>query len=187
MGQLSILTNFLFSPHIPPHEIVIHSRKEISEHLKMNKKTDLAEQYDRIYRYCYFKLHSRETAEDITQETFLRYLEHYGERDKEWDLRYLYTIAHNLCVDEYRKPMAALLPEEVSEPDHVEKTITTLWLRNALDKLSDEEQELLLLHYANEVPYNVICEVQGISRFALYRKMQKILRKLQKELGEEER
>lgn len=172
----------------------------------MNQKTDLEEQYDRIYRYCYFKLHSREAAEDITQETFLRYLEHYGDREPEWDLRYLYRIAHNLCVDEYRKPLAELVPAEgvkdktagewavtkqlfsaISEPDHAEKTIITLWLRNALDKLSDEEQELLLLHYANEVPYNVICEVHGVSRFALYRKMQKALRKLQKELGEEER
>ena len=175
------------SPHIALYETVIHSRKEISEHLKMNKKTDLAEQYDRVYRYCYFKLHRRETAEDITQESFLRYLEHYGDHKPEWDLRYLYTIAHNLCVDEYRKPMSELLPAEISEPDHAEKTIITLWLRNALDKLSDEEQELLLLHYANEVPYNVICEVHGVSRFALYRKMQKALRKLQKELGEEER
>lgn len=36
---------------------------------------DLEEQYDKIYRYCYFKVHQRETAEDITQETFLRFLD----------------------------------------------------------------------------------------------------------------
>ncbi len=38
---------------------------------------DIEEQYDKIYRYCYFRLRSRQTAEDITQETFLRYLEKY--------------------------------------------------------------------------------------------------------------
>lgn len=153
----------------------------------MNKKTDLEEQYDRIYRYCYFKLHRREAAEDITQETFLRYLDHYGERDQEWDLRYLYRIAHNLCVDEYRKPTFEPLPEEISAQDHAEKTVTSLWLKNALDKLSREEQEILLLRYANEVPNNVISQILGMSRFTLYRKMQRALRKLQKELGEEER
>ena len=171
----------------------------------MNNKTNLDEQYDRIYRYCYFKLHRREAAEDITQETFLRYLEHYGERDQEWDLRYLYRIAHNLCVDEYRKLTFEPLPdeevkdktaqewavlkrqsEEISAQDHADKTVTTLWLRNALNKLSEEEQEILLLRYANEVPNNVIGQMLGISRFALYRKMQQALRKLQKELGEEE-
>ena len=153
----------------------------------MNKKADHAEQYDRIYRYCYFKLHKREAAEDITQEAFLRYLEHYGDCKQKWDLRYLYRIAHNLCVDEYRKPMLEPLPDEnMAQQDHAEKTITTLWLRNALDKLSEEEQEILLLRYANEVPNNVIGQMLGVSRFALYRKMQQALRKLQKELGEEE-
>ena len=156
----------------------------------MNKKTDPTEQYDRIYRYCYFKLHRRETAEDITQETFLRYLEHYGDRGREWDLRYLYRIAHNLCVDEYRKPMQEPLPDGNMEQRYAEynaeKTITSLWLRSALDKLSKEEQEILLLRYANEVPNNVIGQMLGVSRFALYRKIQQALRKLQKELGEEE-
>lgn len=171
----------------------------------MNQKTDLEEQYDRIYRYCYFKLHRREVAEDITQETFLRYLEHYKDRSQEWDLRYLYTIAHNLCVDEYRKPVTESLPAEdvkgktagewavtkrlspaIPEPDHADKTITSLWLRNALNKLSEEDQEILLLRYANEVSNNVICGMLQISRFALYRKMQKALRKLRKELGEGE-
>ena len=34
---------------------------------------DLEEQYDKIYRYCYFKVRHCQTAEDITQETFLRF------------------------------------------------------------------------------------------------------------------
>ena len=181
----------------------------------MNQKTNLEEQYDRIYRYCYFKLHNREAAEDITQETFLRYLERYGDRGSEWDLRYLYRIAHNLCVDEYRRPTYELLLDEnveqsyaeygtakqgsvkstaamrnmikeTAQQNHAEKTITSLWLRSALGKLSEEEQEILLLRYANEVPNNVLSQMLGVSRFALYRKMQQALRKLQKELGEEE-
>ena len=181
----------------------------------MNNKTDLEEQYDKIYRYCYFKLHRREAAEDITQEAFLRYLEHYGDCKQGWDLRYLYRIAHNLCVDEYRKPMIESLSggnmeqeyvksgtanrESVktvstmrnmmnlmAEQDHAEKTVTTLWLRDALNKLSEEEQEILLLRYANEVPNNLISQMLGVSRFALYRKIQHALRKLQTELGKEE-
>lgn len=54
---------------------------------------DIEEQYDKIYRYCYFKLHSRELAEDVTQETFLRYLEHYNCLTTVSALKYLYTIA----------------------------------------------------------------------------------------------
>ncbi len=34
---------------------------------------DIEEQYDKIYRYCYYRLRDRERAEDVTQETFLRW------------------------------------------------------------------------------------------------------------------
>ena len=64
---------------------------------------DVEEQYDKIYRYCYFKLQDRSAAEDATQETFLRYFEHYPFLTSAAALKCLYTIARNLCVDEYRK------------------------------------------------------------------------------------
>ena len=35
---------------------------------------DIHEQYDKIYRYCYFKVNNRCLAEDLMQETFLRYV-----------------------------------------------------------------------------------------------------------------
>lgn len=76
---------------------------------------DLEEQYDKIYRYCYFRLHQRETAEDITQETFLRFFESRGYVNKGKSLQYLYTIAHNLCVNEYRKPKTEPLDEDMSD------------------------------------------------------------------------
>lgn len=49
-----------------------------------------------------------------------------------------------------------------------------------------EEQELLLLRYVNEVPVSDICSILKISRFSLYRKNMKILRKLKNILGEED-
>lgn len=64
---------------------------------------DVEEQYDKIYRYCYFKLHNRHIAEDITQETFLRYFQRYDHVTGREALKCLYTIARNLCIDEYRK------------------------------------------------------------------------------------
>ena len=34
---------------------------------------DMDQHYEKIYKYCYFRLHNRDLAEDITQETFLRF------------------------------------------------------------------------------------------------------------------
>ena len=58
---------------------------------------EIGEQYEKIYRYCYLRVHHREIAEDLTQETFLRFLERPQYHDQEKALRYLYVIAKNLC------------------------------------------------------------------------------------------
>lgn len=162
----------------------------------------LQEQYDKIYRYCYFKLHNRELAEDITQETFLRYLENYHFSSSETALKYLYTIAGHLCVDEFRKPAAVSLdtpfenngasssgqtaglplPASLSVPFGEDTLLDTLTLRKALRELTAEELELLLLRYVNDVPVSVAAKLLGISRFALRRKLLAVTAKLRKKL-----
>ncbi|MCR4897306.1 MAG: RNA polymerase subunit sigma-24, partial [Lachnospiraceae bacterium] len=39
---------------------------------------DFEKAYDKIYKYAYFRVGDRATAEDITQEAFLRFLANYG-------------------------------------------------------------------------------------------------------------
>lgn len=166
----------------------------------------IKEQYDKIYRYCYFKLHNRELAEDITQETFLRYLEKYRFSSTETALKYLYTIARHLCVDEFRKspvlsleesalPGTALssgqasglpLSETIGTPSGEDALLTALALQKALRELTAGQQELLLLRYVNEVPLNVCAGLLGISRFALRRRLQSAVRTLKDKLREED-
>lgn len=147
---------------------------------------DLEEQYDKIYRYCYFKLHSREAAEDVTQETFLRFLESKSYRDTGQAIQYLYTIARHLCVDEYRKPQTQVLSEETGTFFEEDTLLTAISLKNAISELTGEEQELLLLRYVNEVPVTAICKLYHLSRFAVYRKTNRILKKLQMKLRKED-
>lgn len=147
---------------------------------------DLEEQYDKIYRYCYFKLQRRDLAEDITQETFLRFLESKTYQNRGQALQYLYTIARNLCWDEYRRQPTQPLPEELADAGCEEQLVLGLALRAALQELPEEERELVLLRYVNEVPVKVIGEVLGLSRFAVYRRTSAVLQKLQQKLGKEE-
>ncbi len=107
----------------------------------MDKNADLAMQYDRIYRYCYFKMHNRETAEDITQETFLRFYERYGHYGNEWTLQYLYTIAHNLCIDVYRKPVMEQITDEIEEGSYEDEAVTRIIVTKAMAGLSEEEKK----------------------------------------------
>ena len=46
----------------------------------------------RIYRYCYYKLKQREMAEDITQETFLRFFGKKEYQEGEHPLKVLLNI-----------------------------------------------------------------------------------------------
>src|SRR5688572_14561141 len=67
--------------------------------------------YDRyissIYRFVYLKLPSREAAEDVTSETFLRFWNAILQNTEIRNVRaFLYQIARNLVVDYYRKEEA---------------------------------------------------------------------------------
>lgn len=152
----------------------------------MEKVLDLAGHYDKIYRYCYGKLKQRELAEDITQETFLRFLNHGHDFHTAHALPYLYTIARNLCIDEYRKkkPLLTIEEERLEDAGAEEKMFGDVAVRLALAGLEEEERELLMLRYVNETPVYVICKIFGLSRFSVYRKLKTALKKLEECLKE---
>ncbi len=177
----------------------------------MDKIRNLEEQYDKIYRYCYFKVRHRETAEDLTQETFLRFWQSTRYQDTGKAIQYLYTIARNLCIDEYRKPHPLFLGqyEEYgafcntpankgespllrpsgkmrAEQETENAILNRLTVKSALAELEEKEQELLLLRYANEVPISGLCGFYGISRFALRRQLLQAKKHLKEILGKEE-
>ena len=139
---------------------------------------DLEEQYDCIYRYCYYRLRHVQLAEDITQETFLRFFE-CERKDTGRPLAYLYTVARNLCIDEFRKKKMEELPDNLPGDDPQDKLLDSMALRQALYALTEYERELVLLRYVNEVPVADMARIYGISRFALYRELKKILKKLE--------
>lgn len=163
---------------------------------------DIEEQYDKIYRFCYFKLHNADIAEDITQETFLRFLEYKTYRDMGKPIALLYTMARNLCMDEFRRQEKEAIFKQMGEKDeriitnqHISTDIGTnifedqlinqIALQEAMQTLSQEEQELVLLRYVNEVPIRELCEMYEISRFALYRELKKITKKLERSMSDE--
>jgi len=147
---------------------------------------DIEDQYDKIYRYCYLKIRQRETAEDITQETFLRFLEHPKYHSIDKTMQILYTIAGNLCMDEFRKQKCVDIPETQQSDEDIEETVlSSFLLKNALKILTDTEREIILLRYINDVPVNVIGNIYDMSRFAVNRRIKSILEKLKKEMGGE--
>ena len=156
---------------------------------------ELREQYDRIYQYLYFRLRDRQAAEDLTQEAFLRFLTSRTYRDEKKQLQYLYTIARNLCNQYYRDRMFTYSldgtedhPRTKEPAESFEQSLLQqICLREALQKLAPDEREMLFLRYVNDVPVPVMSRLYSISRFAMYRKLKSILKKMRSEMEKEGR
>lgn len=134
----------------------------------------IEEQYDRIFRYCYMKTRDKHVAEDITQETFLRFLNTHNYKEISRNMPYLYAISKNLCVDYYRQRKSIELDENIPAPEN--KVIKLI--EEALEKINEEEKELLFLRYTNNTSINDLAKHYGISRFAVSRKIKKALKHL---------
>lgn len=142
---------------------------------------DYERTYDKLYRYCFFKLRDCHLAEDVTQESFLRWVEH-GQRGGE---AYLYTVARNLCIDHWRKRPTDTLPDDLTQPGPEEAVIQRTDLQRALEALPEEERELILLRWVDELSVGTIAKLMGISRFAVYRRTEQARKHLKERLGRE--
>lgn len=149
---------------------------------------ELNEQYDKIYTFCYFKVHNREAAEDITQETFLKYFESTQYLEKGKKLAFLYTIARNCCYDYFRAAKKTVDIDNLSDlsQETAHNLETVIAVQAAVSKLKSEEQEIVLLRYSNELGIGEIAEYLGISRFAVYRKLNAIGKQLKHTLRKED-
>lgn len=141
---------------------------------------DIKEQYKRVFQYCYSHINSPETAEDLTQETFLRFLEHPEYQGSGRELQYLYTIARHLCIDEYRKrrpveELSETIPDaRATDPGWIDR----LELRSILEELPDEEREIITLRYVSELSVADIAGMYDVSWFSMHRRIKKILGKM---------
>lgn len=147
---------------------------------------DLEDQYDKVYRYCARMLFDKQLAQDLTQEAFLRTMTQLGGLDGRDVLPYLYTVARNLCIDNFRRQTTVPL-EEAGEKsyDPTGQWENHVTLTALLDHLPPEDRELLLLRYANELPMAVICRITGLSRFAVHRRLKKLLYEIKETMEQE--
>lgn len=119
--------------------------------------------YPDILRYCLWHTPDRETAEDATQETFLkavRHLDGYTHRGK--FKTYLYKIAANTCIDLWRQnqhPGFSTI-EEYIEPGF-ERIESEIYWAEIFSALPAEQREVLILRYVHELKIREIADISG--------------------------
>lgn len=77
---------------------------------------ELISSYEKkIYNYCLRMTNNREDAEDLTQEVFVRVYKNLKKFKGNSQLStWIYRIAHNICIDRYRK--AKVVTISLSQP-----------------------------------------------------------------------
>lgn len=142
--------------------------------------------YTSILRYCRWHCASLETAEDLTQETFLklfRGLAGYNEKKK--FKSYLYTIANHLCIDENRKTQFQSLKEEETIADE-RNVITQIEDREEisylLQCLSPDQREAIILRFGEQLSFMEMSRVMGCNMRTAQSRVRnalKVMRKIQ--------
>ena len=127
-----------------------------------------------IFRHCRLRLWSRERAQEIMQETFMKTWEYLARgKDIENVQAFLYRTANNLIVDEVRRgkpPPQSLetLEEEGRAPsrEHVVHDVAQKLegerAAAILAKLPPEQRDVLVLRYIDEFEPQEIAELLGV-------------------------
>jgi len=149
---------------------------------------------DRIYRFIFFKVNSDEIAKDLCSETFLRGWQSFKDNKKEIEnpQAFLYQIARNLVIDHYREKGRTQIVSadyvSVTDPrqDLEEQALSRSDLdtiKLALTDLKDNYQELVVLHYINDLSIPEISKLvnksEGAVRVTLHRALKSLRNKIE--------
>lgn len=148
----------------------------------------LYDQYvDRIFAYAMRELRERDTAKEITAITFekaLKALPKYEQRGVSFGA-WLYRIAHNE-IQNQRKRAARQRPlfDRFRSKQNVERTVEKreqlASVRVALGKLRQRDQDILRLHYDEELSAAEIAVVLNCSVDNVYVRLHRALNRLRK-------
>lgn len=121
--------------------------------------------YPQILKYCRVHIGDAGYAQDMTQETFVRFFKaleqyrHYGRA-----ANFLYVIAANVCRDFHRKnreiPLEELPEDADPETGRVELRLD---VKIALSRLPGEIREAAVLYFIQERKQKDVARILGIS------------------------
>ena len=125
-----------------------------------------------IYVYVFELVHDEQTSLDLVQETFIAATRHIGGlREEEKFGSWLFGIAHQKCVQRWRKQSreANALEEIAGQPDEFEEDPTELLIRreqeaefmNLLNRLPPPQRSVLLLRFVENFSLEEIAGITG--------------------------
>jgi len=172
------------------------SDQELMRIVQAGDFSPASEIYDRysgrIYNFAFRFLRNSEAAEDATQEVFVKMMKHANQFNGEAKLStWLFSITANWCRDYLRKAdnkpkdsddVLVTLPGPTADlPDrHLEQRQDEQRVRKALEALTAEQREAILLSRYQGLSYAEIAQIAGCSEGAVKTRVFRAMETLKK-------
>ncbi len=147
-----------------------------------NAFTELVSAYqNRIFNFTYQFFRNEDLAAELTQETFLRvfrFLRRYDPKKK--FSTWIYSIAKNICIDEYRRlkrgktvsmheiPPGAIVGDSdarhLKDPSYISMQMEErMFIEESIALLPEKYRMAIILCYFQDLSYREIGDILGIS------------------------
>jgi RNA polymerase sigma-70 factor, ECF subfamily len=146
------------------------------------KKKEFEKIYDahveKIFRFVYLKVNSKDDAQDITSQVFLKTWDSFSKGDSLKNPKaFLYKVARNMVIDYYRKNRegssqkvnsfrkevsieSVIVPDKEMRADEIALLNSEIEeVKEALFKINEDYQNVIILYYLNELTSFEIAEL----------------------------
>lgn len=127
---------------------------------------------DAIFRHCYFRIGDKEKAKDLMQSTFTKSWQYISQGTEVQNLRlFLYRVANNLIIDEYRKKKEVSLDNLMDkgfdfgfeERGKMDKNIDAKEAITVFNQIDEKYRTAVMMRYIDEMSPKEIAEAIGES------------------------
>ncbi len=141
--------------------------------------------YTSVYGFLFALTHCRETAEELTQTTFVETWKNLRSFQGRSSLR---TWVHRIAYRQYAKwldskPRLSAEITESATPGHELSVVDALWLHAAIDTLPRELRETFVLFYVQELSIKEVADVLAIPRGTVLSRLHTARERLRKQLS----
>lgn len=151
-----------------------YNEKELIQRSQQGDRQAFGLLYDRyvrvIYNFIFYKTFHKESAEDLTSQTFFKALRTIDRVDPSRPFQsWLFKIAHNSVIDHYRSHKEHrdvddfwdLSDEDVDVVGDIDKADQIKRIKEHLKELNTTEREIVMLRVWQELSYKEIAEIVG--------------------------
>jgi len=149
------------------------------------------ELYKPVRNFIYFRCSDSDMAEDIAQDVFLKLWETRSRIDKRTVKAFVYTIAHNLTINNVKRRQLQYNFRKAPAPDRDNDSPDKMMemqeydqkLQDVLGSLPQGGREVFLMNRLEDLTYQEIAARLGLSVKAIEKRMSKVLKILREKLG----